>query len=148
MKILYNAIKTPDGTILESTHVHDFCYHLDKVSGEGYLNDGGCEYVRRSVNKVPYEDLTVYDDGKFTTQRKYVRWGRNYDENNTRLKETEWIPIKDLKIDHIYAILKHKNILVTRAGSIERLLEEEVLYRENIIQTKELYCNNVKSKKV
>ena len=148
MKILYNAIKTPDGTILESTHVHDFCYHLDKVSGEGYLNDGGCEYVRRSVNKVPYEDLTVYDDGKFTTQRKYVRWGRNYDENNTRLKETEWIPIKDLSTEHIYNILDYFKIKITTNNSIYRLLEEEILYRCNVIETKELFCNNVKSKKV
>lgn len=38
--IVYSAIKTPDGTILESKHVHDYQSYLD-ANGETYLLDGG-----------------------------------------------------------------------------------------------------------
>lgn len=61
--LIYNAVRTPDGTILESRHVHDYATHLD-ANGDEYMVDGGFDYLRRSVNKVPAEDLSLYSDEK------------------------------------------------------------------------------------
>jgi len=47
--ILLNRIKTPDGTILTSQHVHDCQTHTDE-NGLEYMVDGGNEYLRRNVH--------------------------------------------------------------------------------------------------
>ena len=103
--ILRNAIKTPDGTILESVHRHDFKQHLDK-NGQTYFVDGGTDYLRRSYHiQDPPEDLTVHDDGTHELRREYLKWGNNYDKDMNLLPETIWKSIKDLSTDHIEAIL-------------------------------------------
>ena len=103
--ILYNAIKTPDGTILESIHRHDFKFHKDK-NGQEYFVDGGLDYLRRSYHLIdPPIDLTVYDNGSHELRRKYLKWGNNYDENMNRLSETNWLAIEDMNTGHIQSIL-------------------------------------------
>lgn len=126
-QLLYNAIQTKDGTILHSKHQHDFIYYLDK-SGEKYILDGGNSY-RRIMGPKDLKDLAVYDDGTHETRRKYLHWGRNFDKDMNRLKETEWVPIKDLETDHIENILEggysdHNTIL-------HETLEQELVNRKN-----------------
>ena len=53
-------MRTPDGTILESKHRHDYVTHLD-ANGKEYMLDGGLAYVRSSAYGDE-EMLTVYDD--------------------------------------------------------------------------------------
>lgn len=101
---LYNAIKTPDGTIIESKHRHDFVCHKDK-NGLTYCVDGGHDYAKRVFSNMNYEDLSIKDDGKFETRREYLKWGNNYDIDMNLLPETIWKPIKDLNTQHIEAIL-------------------------------------------
>jgi len=86
-KLVYNAIRTPDGTLLESLNRHDYRTHLDK-NGETYVNDGGNEYIRRSLNKIEAEDLSVYTDSPHEQIRKVLR--RN---GTTLLKDIsdEWL---------------------------------------------------------
>ena len=43
--IVYSSLRTPDGTILTSTHVHDYVKHLDK-NGKEYMLDGGTDYQK------------------------------------------------------------------------------------------------------
>ena len=103
-RLLYNAICTPDGTVLHSKHRHDFIKYKDK-NGYVYMNDGGNEYKRRGADKFDYEDISVCDDGKHKTRRKYLYWGKNYDENMKLLPKTEWISIENISTEHITAII-------------------------------------------
>lgn len=69
-KIVYNAIQTPDGTILESTHRHDYKEHIDE-NGKTYIIDGGLDYVRRS-NNGDEKVLTKYQDQPHKQIREYA----------------------------------------------------------------------------
>lgn len=82
-KLLVSRIKTPDGTILTSRHVHDYVTHEDK-NGLTYMLDGGDEYQRFYLNdNEPHEDVSIYTDDPFEVIRKhYYRGsrGKNGDE--------------------------------------------------------------------
>jgi len=123
--VLYNAIQTPDGTILVSRHRHDFVSYKDK-NNNYYAVDGGHDYTRRLFDISDYKELSVYDDGKHETRRKYLVWGNNYDENLTKLKETKWIPIEELTYSHIENILTGNYA----TGFIEQVLMDELNYRD------------------
>lgn len=70
-KLIQNAIVTPDGTILNSTHRHDYVGHTD-VNGTFYMRDGGVDYIR-GAGFEPKEDLTLYSDDPFEVIReKYL----------------------------------------------------------------------------
>ncbi len=125
-KILQNAIKTPDGTILISEDSRDFRVHVDRLTGKNYGVDGGKEHLSR-IGEPDYTDLSVYDDGTHETRRKYLSWGRNYDKNMKLLPKTEFIKIKDLDIDHIFKILQLNNL----NSFLRRVFEDEIIFRED-----------------
>lgn len=102
--LIYNAIRTPDGTILVSYHRHDYKTHLD-ANGEEYMIDGGTEYVRTSVNKEPAESLALYDDTPFERIREVVcRCGRgkNGDE------PLKYVTLKDIDDEWLGAIIDYE----------------------------------------
>lgn len=99
--IIYNAIQTPDGTILHSKSVHDYVTHLD-ANGEEYMNDGGKEYLRRSVNKEEYVDLSVYSDSPFQEVRAVLTWGSFGIKGDEPLQMNI---LKDMSTDHINNIV-------------------------------------------
>ena len=96
-QIIYNAIKTPDGTILKSTHRHDYQIYIDK-NGEEYMVDGGRSYLRRNVNTVPFEELTVYSNDDIEKQREVFTWGTYGKVGEDALS---FILLKDMSTDHI-----------------------------------------------
>lgn len=103
MRIIYNAIRTPDGTILESRHVYDYKTHTDK-NGEMYVVDGGLEYLRRSCNDHPLEELSVYLEDGHRVVREVATlgsYGKNGDE------QLKYIPIKDMSEEHIQNCLNN-----------------------------------------
>jgi hypothetical protein len=105
---IYNAIQTPDGTVLCSRHRHDHVTYIDK-NGKHYMVDGGLEYQRRSSNGDEKNvSLSVFDD--LLKIRELVVWGRNFDENMKRLPATEWVLIKDLTDDHLDALCLYNPI--------------------------------------
>lgn len=103
--IVYNAIRTPDGKILESKHQHDYVQHLDK-NGETYLLDGGCGgYTRRSVNKEEAEDLSLYSDAPHGQIREKVsRGGRG----KSGREELKYILLKDIDDEYLQAIIDYE----------------------------------------
>ena len=131
-KLIQNKWQTPDGTILISKHRHDYVEYTDK-NGDYYMIDGGNDYVRKIVNKKEITDLCIYSNGSFETDR-FLLWGVNYDKNMKRLPKTEFVPIKDLNTDHIWAILL---TLPNINKEYRRVMEEEILFREE-----EWYNNN------
>ena len=100
--LVYNAIRTPDGTVLESRHRHDYVTYQDK-NGKEYMVDGGLEYIRRNVHDdAPYEELSVYTTDGHDRVREVVKWGTygiNGDQPLTR------ILLKDMNTEHIQACL-------------------------------------------
>ncbi len=99
---LYNAIKTPDGTVLWCESGHDFKTHKDSVSGETYMNDGRGWSIRRSVNVVPYEDLSISLSDPFEKIRTAKFWG-SYGKDGKSKKII--MALEDMEDSHIQAIL-------------------------------------------
>jgi len=102
--LVYNAIRTPDGTVLESKHRHDYVTYQDK-NGKEYMVDGGLEYTRRNFHAdAPYEELSVYTTDGHDRVREAVRWGTygiNGDQPLTH------ILLKDMNTEHIEACLEN-----------------------------------------
>lgn len=101
-RLIRNSIRTPDGTVLESTHVHDYRTYTDK-NGHTYMVDGGLEYLRRNVvAEAPHEELSVYVDEDHEINREYFTW-TSYGEDGKGPSKTQ--VLKDMDTDHIQAIL-------------------------------------------
>lgn len=125
--IIRNAILTPDGTYLRSYHVHDYKEHKDTVTGEIYIVDGGNHYLRRSINDVPAEDLTVYLDDNFEVVRMAFVW-KSYGKNG-EYPQGIYIALCDMTDEHIENILRTQHHV--KYTYIEKLLLEELVYRMN-----------------
>ena len=67
--LIANRWRTPDGTLLESKHTHDYVSHEDS-NGEYYFIDGGHDYIRMSKNDIPMKNECVYADDEWEIVRK------------------------------------------------------------------------------
>lgn len=99
-QLIYNAIKTPDGTVLVSRSVHDYKAYTDK-NGKQYMVDGGREYVHCSVHE-DQEFLTLYTDDPHEEIRELFTWG-SFGINGDQ--PVQYNTLKDLSDTHIAAIL-------------------------------------------
>ena len=143
---LYNAIKTPDGTVLWCKTGHDYKTHQDAISGEEYMNDGLGISVRRSVNKVPYEDLSIDITDDFEKVRTAKFWG-SYGKDGK--SEKRMMALEEMESDHIDAILATQKQV--KGTQFEKIFLEEIKYRaekyknhlDEIIPSK-----NIKKKKI
>lgn len=99
--ILRNAIITPDGTLLESRHRHDYKAYID-ANGEEYMVDGGLDYIRRNINKIKPTELLITTESPYYLIREYMTWG-SYGKNGD--EPLHYINLKDMETDHIKAIL-------------------------------------------
>lgn len=122
-QILYNAIRCPDGFVLESFHVHDFKTHT--CAGREYMIDGGCFYVRRSANGDE-EVLTEYlEEDNHEHNRKFFHWGTRGVKGDQPLS---YVRLKDMDTDHIRNILNSQYQII--GTYVEDLLWNEIDYRE------------------
>ena len=102
--LVYNAIRTPDGTVLESKHRHDYNVYVDK-NGKEYMVDGGLEYIRRNVHAdAPYEELSVYITDGHDKVREVMKWGTYGIDGDQPLT---YILLKDMNSAHIGACLEN-----------------------------------------
>lgn len=133
-QIVLNRIKTPDGTILTSTHRHDYVTHTDK-NGEWYMTDGGQAYLKRSVNKIPYEDLSLYVDDPFEKVREgFGRGGRgkNGDE------PFKWVPLNEMNDGWLKSLMTYQKEHGLENNWATKLYKKEIEYRKkNKIKVKE-----------
>ena len=102
--LILSRIRTPDGTILTSYHVHDYVTHTDKSRLTFFL-DGGNEYQRYGIGFDPlYVDLA--DDEIKYIEEKGIYYcptsGRFYDKKGN-LKDTA---IGKQGYRHVYIIDK------------------------------------------
>ena len=121
MRLIRNAIQTPDGTILESEYRHDYKEYTD-ANGKTYMVDGGLDYVRRSANGDEISRC-LYDDESHEVQRNTLKWG-SYGINGDQPLTFKTIARMDC--DHIRNVLDYcKNI----DPIIKDCMIEELKYR-------------------
>lgn len=123
-ELIYNAIRTPDGTLLESLNRHDYKTHVD-ANGETYMVDGGLDYLRRSVNIVPATELSVYYGEDHAKAREVISWG-TYGKDG--LQPYRRIKLKDMEADHIEACIQtqHMSPIYRKAFEVELKFRKEV----------------------
>ena len=122
--IAYRMI-TPDGTIIQSRHRHDYQTHIDTVSGETYMIDGGNNYLRRSVNKMEATLECIMSNDSHDNIREVMTWGTRGKSGRDPLK---WVFLKDMDTNHIEAVLDTQTQITSQIRSI---FETELKYREN-----------------
>lgn len=98
-KLIANIWRTPNGTVLQSKHRHDFVQdeHGNYLDGglEGYIRIGGSALRH-------WENLCVYSDDAHEKKRESFRWG-TYGPNGDQPRK--WVLLRDLTTPHIEAIL-------------------------------------------
>ena len=102
MRLIRNAIQTPDGTILESEYRHDYKEYTD-ANGKTYMVDGGLDYVRRSANGDEISRC-LYDDESHEVQRNTLKWGSYGINGDQPLK---FNTIAEMSSDHIRNVLDY-----------------------------------------
>lgn len=124
-KLVYSAIQTPDGTILQSKHVHDYVSHED-ANGETYMLDGGLEYIRRSINTVPAKGLFLYADDPHEKVREHVERGTRGKNGDEELRH---VKLKNIDDDWLKAIIEYEEDLRPNNPFIE-IYKTEVEWRK------------------
>lgn len=100
-QLLRNAIQTPDGTVLESKHRHDYVAHVDKITGKTYFVDGGLDYIRRSAHNDQI-NLSLWLDMPHEVLREQVTWGNRGVDGKQPLA---YLPIAQMSTEHIEAVI-------------------------------------------
>lgn len=103
--ILRNAIQTPDGTILESTHRNDYQQHTDTIDGQWYMVDGGTEYFRGSVDNQNTISLRVTTDSPHEKIREVFKWTSSFDKDMKPIHPVQR-KLSELEDGHILALVK------------------------------------------
>ncbi len=126
VRLVLSQIRTPDGTILRSMHVHDYVTHIDK-NGETYMLDGGNDYQRRSINKIEAEDISVWSNSPFEVVRENLhRGGRGLDGK----QPLTWVPLSKMNDNWLDACIRYNFERGLFSTYATRMYVKEVAYRE------------------
>jgi len=125
-KIIQNAIQCPDGTVIVSTHRHDFQEH------GGYSVDGGRDYLRRCY-PLGAEDLIIElsltEGSSYELKVERLVWGTYGKDGKDELK---YVRLSDCSDGHLKAILK-LDIIKREDMNIYRSVIETILKSRGII---------------
>lgn len=122
-QIVYNAIQTPDGTVIRSITRYDYVTHQD-ANGKTYAVDGGLVYLRRSGDS-DYVELSLTVEDPIELIREKFCWGTFGKGGNQPLKR---VLLKDLTNAHILAIIETQKQL---PESLIQVFERELKYRSD-----------------
>ena len=123
VRLIAQRIRTPDSTILQTFRLHDYKSHVDVLTGENYVLDGGTTTLYINTNIVPPEDLNVYDTDHFALQRDAFCWGTRGPEIRDPLI---WKSLRNLDTAYI------QNMLNTRTDLedwVRSLFTQELAFR-------------------
>lgn len=120
--IIKNAMRTPDGTIIESQHRHDYVTHKDK-NGKEYILDGGLDYIKSSANGDE-EYLTVTDSDSHEVVREALTWGTYGKDGKSPFHH---ITLSNMETAHIEACLDTQPSMYPQ---IRTAMKTELAYRE------------------
>ncbi len=120
--IIRNAMQTPDGTIIESRHRHDYIGYED-ANGKTYVVDGGLDYFRQTVHKDAINLNVTLDDGHEVV-RDAMTWG-TYGINGDQ--PLTYIKLKDMDTAHIKAVLELGGVY----PQIKKAMRTELKYRSD-----------------
>lgn len=118
MNLIRNALQTPDGTVIESVHRHDYVTYTD-ANGKQYMVDGGLSYLRRSVHEDQV-DLSLYDDQPHEVQRDVLTWG-TYGINGDQ--PLQYKAIADMDTGHLEAVVRMAGLCRIRKSCMLKELE-------------------------
>ena len=121
IQLLYNALQTPDGTILTSRSRHDYVSHVDE-NGKNYFTDGGLDYVRCSAHGDEVH-LSVWSDDNHEVIRERAEWG-TYGKDGD--KPLNWVKLKDIETDHLKAVIRQ-----CQASKMHPAFVAELSYRND-----------------
>ncbi len=130
--IVQNAMQTPDGTILISTHRHDYQSYVDQ-NGLTYMIDGGYDYIRRQAPigkdwKLMFESLVLHSDSPFEKVREKLLWG-TYGRNGDQ--PLSYVRLKDMEENHIANVIQMiKEDSSVRAIYRRDMMQQELKYRK------------------
>ena len=124
--IIHNAIQTPDGTIIESRHRHDYVEYTD-ANGKFYSVDGGLDYLRRGYTVPDYVELSLYEDDPIEDIRKVVtRGGRGKDGK----QPITFTPICEMNDVWLEAAIQYNNDYGMGTMIMNKLYKREQEYRK------------------
>lgn len=103
-KIIYNAIRCPDGTVLESKHSYDYQEHTQE-DGRKFMVDGGCNYLRRSGHG--YEEMSVTTDCPHEKIRNVFTWTSILGKDGNELPEKITRKLFELENDHVMNLIAY-----------------------------------------
>jgi len=124
--LVYNAIQTPDGTVLESRHRHDFVSHKD-ANGYVYFVDGGLAYRRVGCHKdapFPKNLSKSLPSCPLEEAVKIPIWGTYGKSGNEPLK---YVAVADMDTEHLKNVLDNQNVLEQIAYLMEWELERRII---------------------
>ena len=121
--LIYNAIQTPDGTILQSKHRHDYRSYND-ANGKTYVIDGGLEYIRSTIH-ADQTSLALYDDEVHAVQAHYLTWGTFGIRGDQPRRD---IRIAEMETAHLEAVLRecYPNPLIKKCMTKELELRNDI----------------------
>lgn len=123
--IVYNALQTPDGTIIQSRSRHDYRKYTD-ANGKEYMIDGGLDYIRSSANGDE-KFLTVTIDDDHETVREHCSWG-TYGPNGDQ--PLTYVKLKDMETEHIQKVLELQQYMQPQ---LVTAMENELDYRAKLV---------------
>jgi len=119
-----SVMRTPDGTVLYSSHRHDYSERRDAITGNIYMLDGGPDYTRCSANGDE-EFLSVMSSADHVSIRHAVTWSTLGKSGKLPYK---CIPIASMDTEHLQACME------TQASTMSQLhykvMQNELEYRD------------------